>query len=381
MQRVRRQPAGQEQRASFAELFFDLVFVVVVTQLSTLLLHHLTLKGAAETLFLLLVAWWAWIYTTWTTNWFDPDSPVVRAVLLVGMLASMFGAIAIPDAFGDRALLLVGGYVAVQTFRNAFMVIATGRDDPLHAALVRILVWNAWVGAIWLTGALVDDVTRVWVWIVALVLDYAGPLLGHWTPGRGRTQPNEWELEPSHFVERVELFLIIALGESIVATSLTASHLPLTATRLLAVTVGFFITGALWWLYFHQHAERTLSELRAAAGERGRVGRRLSYLHVPLIAGIIVTAVANELVIAHPGRELGGAQLAALVGGPALYLLGSVAFKRWVLRIRSIKRLVATLLVAGVGVLGTVLPALAAWTLVLAILAGVAALEVVEQRG
>jgi low temperature requirement protein LtrA len=377
MDRVRREPSDEDEevRASVVELFFDLVFVLVVTRLSALLIEDLTIAGAARTLFLLLVAWWAWIYTTWATNWFDPETGPVRAVLLLGMLASMFGAIAIPDAFGHLGLLLVGGYVAMQSVRNGFAVLATEADDPLHPALVRIFAWNAWVGLIWLAGALLHGDARVAVWLVALVCDYAGPLVGHWTPGRGRSSPREWEMEPSHFVERLELFVLIALGESIVAAGVTASDLALTAERFAAVAVAFAITVAVWWLYFDFHAEHALTRLRAAADERGRIGRDLSYIHVPLVAGIIVAAVANELVIQHPGDVLAGEQLAMLAGGPALYLLGSVGFKLRVIHFGWGKRLVAMALVAGVAVLGTALPALATWTLVLAVLTGLAVLE------
>ena len=154
---LRRRPGEDEEwRASSIELFFDLVFVLVVTQLSTLLYDDLTIAGAARTAFLLLVAWWAWIYTTWGTNWFDPDRGPVRAVLVFGMVASMLGAAAIPDAFGDRALLLVVGYVGIQSVRNAFMALATGTQDPLHAPLVRSLAWTLWVGAIWLADSMLS---------------------------------------------------------------------------------------------------------------------------------------------------------------------------------------------------------------------------------
>src|SRR3954463_5023117 len=196
MDRVRREPSDEDEevRASVVELFFDLVFVLVVTRLSALLIEDLTIAGAAETLFLLLVAWWAWIYTTWATNWFDPDRGPVRAVLVLGMLASMFGAAAIPDAFGERAMLLVVGYVGIQSVRNAFMVLATDRNDPLHMPFVRIFAWNLWVGAIWFTGALAGHETRTVIWIAALLCDYAGPMLGHWTPRLGRSAPRDWEL-------------------------------------------------------------------------------------------------------------------------------------------------------------------------------------------
>ncbi len=377
---VRRRPDGDDWRASWTELFFDLVFVLVVTQLSSLLEDDLSASGAAQALFLLLVAWWAWIYTTWSTNWFDPDTAPVRAVLIVGMLASMLGAAAIPDAFGERALLLVIGYVAIQSLRNAFMVLATEHDDPLRPSLVRIFVWNAWVGALWLLGALVSKDARIAVWIVALVADYAGPLAGHRTPALGRSDPRDWDLEPSHFSERLMLFLIIALGETIVAAGVTASELDLTAGRLTALVVAFAIAVALWALYFDFHAEGTLARLRGAARDRTVLARDLSYLMVPLVAGIIVSAVASEIVIRTPGRTLDGAELVALGAGPALYLLGSVAFKVRVYRGLWGRRAVGVVLVAAATAAGLALPALATWTLMLAILAWVGVAEARSRR-
>jgi low temperature requirement protein LtrA len=371
----RQHDEGEEARAAFIELFFDLVFVVVITELSALLFGDLSLVGAGKTAFLLLIAWWAWVYTTWMTNWYDPDTPVMRAALMVGMLASMLGTIAIPDAFGDRALLLVIGYVGIQTARNLFVVLATERDDPLYLPVLRILIWNAWVGAIWLTGALVDADARIAVWLLALVADYAGPIAGHWTPGLGRSRPQDWEIEPSHFVERIELFLLIALGESITAVGLTASSLELSASRIAAVTVALGVTAALWWLYFAYHAERTLSRLKEAADERGRMARDLTYLHIPLVAGILVSAVGNAIVIAHPGETPRGASLIALGAGPVIYLLGSVVFKLRVIHHGSRRRLVAALAVAVATLVGTQLPALATWAIVLGILASVAAVE------
>jgi low temperature requirement protein LtrA len=382
MESLRRRPADEDEewRASSAELFFDLVFVLVVTQLSALLLDDLTISGATETLFLLLVGWWAWIYTTWATNWFDPDRGPVRALLALLMLASMLGAAAIPDAFGERALLLVVGYVSIQSLRNAFMVLATDRRDPLHLPLVRIFAWNLWVGAIWFAGAVVDRDARPAVWTVALLCDYAGPLAGHWTPGLGRSDPHEWELEPGHFAERLTLFLMIALGETIVASGLTASQLELTSARLAALVVAFGVALLLWWLYFDFHAERMLGHLKAVTDRRGRLARELSYLLIPLVAGIIVCAVASELVIAHPGDEPGGAELLTLGAGPALYLVGSVIYKMRVFsglwRIRAI----AVALVAGATAIGSALPALATWTLMFTILAGVAVAERIQVR-
>jgi low temperature requirement protein LtrA len=369
----------EERRVTSAELFFDLVFVFVVTQLSALLVHDLTPAGAAKTTFLLLAAWWAWVYTAWATNWFHAEALAVRAILLVAMLAGLLGAISIPEAFGDRAPLLVAGYVGIQALRNAFMAVVADPDDPLYRPFQRILGWTVAVAPLWVAGLFVDGTARAAVWAAALALDYAGPFAGHWLPGLGRSRPSDWRLEPSHFVERLELFLIIALGESIVAAGATASALEPTAGRLAALLVSALMTAAFWWLYFHVHAGRMLERLRAAE-ERGRMGRDLSYLYVLLVAGIIVAAVGNALVIAHPGERLHGAELTALAAGPVLYLLGSVALKIRVLQVRWERRFGAAVLVAAATALGAPLPGLALWAIVLAILVGLAAVEAAEAR-
>jgi low temperature requirement protein LtrA len=376
---IRRLP-DEERRVTSAELFFDLVFVFVVTQLSALLVADLTLSGAAKTAFLLLAAWWAWVYTAWATNWFDASTLVVRVILLVSMIAGLLGAISIPEAFGDRAPLLVAGYVGIQSVRSAFIVLATHRDDPLFRPVQRVLGWTLAVSPLWIAGVLLRGDARMAVWGVALALDYAGPFAGHWMPGLGRSRPSEWHLEPSHFVERLELFLIIALGESIVAAGATTSGLEPTAGRLTAMLVCTLMTAAFWWLYFDVHAGRTLEQLRAAADERGRLGRDISYLYVVLVAGIIVAAVGNELVIAHPGRRLHGAELVALAAGPVLYLLGSVALKIRVLRLRWDRRFATAVLLAAGIALGGRLPSLALWTAVLVVLALLAVVEAIEAR-
>jgi low temperature requirement protein LtrA len=376
---ARRQHSDEEARASFMELFFDLVFVLVITQLSGLLLGEPSLRGAAKMLFLLLVAWWAWIYTTWTTNWFDPDTIPMRFVLLVGMVASMLGAIAIPDAFGERALLLVVGYVGLQVVRNTFVLLATEKSDRLYLPLLRFWRWNARVAVLWLVGAFLDDEARIAVWIVALALDYVGPFVGHWTPGLGRSAAVDWHLIPSHFAERIYLFVILALGESIILTGRTASQLSLTLPRLFALLAAIGITAALWWLYFDYHAHRARQELARAGDERGRLGRDLTYVHVPIIAGIIVAAVGNELVVAHPGDELAGHELVLLAAGPVAYLLGGLLLKLRVVGVLATQRLLAAALVCGAAALGVALPALAVSGIVLGVLVVLAMLETQER--
>jgi low temperature requirement protein LtrA len=373
---VLRQRTGEEQRATFLELFFDLVFVFALTQLSHHLLTHLTVEGVAQTLFLLLVVWWAWIYTTWMTNWFDPDSVPVRLVLLVGMLASLLMATAIPEAFGDRALLFAGGYTALQVIRNAFIVAATEPVERLHVAFRRILAWSSWVGAIWIAGGLLDGEARTAVWVAALVLDYAGPYAGYWTPGLGRTQVSDWELEHAHFAERFQLFIIIVLGESVVVTGASASELDLTASGWLAIAAAFALTACLWWLYFDEVARASIRDFKAAADERGRLGRdAYTYLHIPIVAGILVSAVGVELVIEHPDQSLPAAELAALAAGPVLYMLGHLGFRVRMMHRLAPKRIVAIGAITAVALATSAAPSLLTLALIVAVLAMLAASE------
>jgi low temperature requirement protein LtrA len=294
------------------------------------------------------------------------------------MLASLFGSIAIPDAFGDRAGLFVGGYVGIQLVRNGFMVRATRPSDPLHRPLVRILVWSAWVSVIWVAGASLDGDARTYVWIVALALDYAGPMVGHRAPGLGRSVPTDWHLVPSHFSDRLQLFVMIALGETIVAAGVTAAELEMDATRIAAVVVSFGVSVAFWWLYFDSHAEGATRALQSRETERGQVGRTLSYVHVPIVAGIVVSAVAAELVIAHPSQDLHTNELIALAAGPVLFLAGTVIFKASVLQVRWHQRVIAAVAVVAVVVGGAFAPALATWALVLVVLGGLALYETVD---
>ena len=318
---------GITQPTTNVELFFDLVFVFAVTQLSHQILAHLSVAGVARAAFLLLVVWWAWIYTTWMANWFDPDSPPVQAVLTAVMLGSLLMAAAIPEAFGERGLLFAASYVALQVGRNvaaAWLV----KGHRLRHVFERLVVWSAAAGVLWLAGAALDGDQRFALWIPALALELAAPAAGYWLPGRGRASTSDYDIEAGHFVERCQVFILIALGESIVVTGATASAAGLTSTVVLCLVVAFAETAALWWLYFGVTAERTRETMRTCA-DPGRLARdAYTYLHLPIIAGIIATAVGADLLIAGPHDTLSGVGLAMLLGGPALYLLGESLF-RW----------------------------------------------------
>jgi low temperature requirement protein LtrA len=338
-------PATGERRPTYFELFFDLVYVFAVTQLSHHLLADLTWSGAAETAFLLVAVYWAWNYTTWMANWFDPEVPAVRLVLVFVMLASLLMAVAVPAGFGDHAMLFAASYCALQIARNGFVVAVTpaGRFNRLFQ---QILTWSILSAPLWIGGALAHAPARWALWLAALGLDLVAPLLRYWVPRRGPTPMAEWEIDAGHFAERFQLFVIVVLGESIVLTGATASDVGLTAWAVVALGVAFLSSVAMWWLYFGQATTATVRRMAADAAP-GRVGRdAYTYLHLPIVAGILLTAVGDELVIAHPRDELGTAGAFATLGGPALYLLGLAAFNTRVGRPQPWTRIAAAVALA-----------------------------------
>ena len=323
-----RREVGVEQHATTLELFYDLVFVFAITQVSHLLLNDLSWTGAGQATLVLLVVWWSWNYTTWVTNELDPESIVVRLLLIGLMLASLLMAIAIPDAFGDKALLFAGSYVVIQVGRHLFLTFAAaeaGTNERGRAA--RILIWFVAAGVLWIAGALADGEARTVFWLAALAVDYAAPLVTFWLPGVPSLTPDAWEVGSEHFAERFQLFIIIALGETIVITGATTAQHELTTATIVAFSLAFLITAALWWLYFNLVAAIAQRRLAEAVNRTVLARDAYTYLHVVIVAGILLTAVGDELVIAHPTDELGDAELAAVVSGPALYLLSLVLLR------------------------------------------------------
>jgi low temperature requirement protein LtrA len=364
-----------EQRATFFELFFDLVYVFAVTQLSHYLLDDITWAGAAKTAFMLVALYWAWNYTTWMTNWFDPDTVPVRLVLVFVMLASLLMAVAIPQGFGDYALLFACAYSGLQIGRNTFVVAVTPRGE-FNQNFRQILAWSLLSAPLWVAGGVVDSEALRWVlWLGALGLDLAAPLLTYWVPGAGSTPMSKWQIEGAHFGERFQLFVIIALGESIVVTGATTSELSLGIARLSAFGVAFLMTAAFWWLYFSYVAAIAQRRLELATERTTMARDGYTFLHVVLVAGIIVSAVGDEIVIAHPTETLHTADLVAVVAGPVIYLVGHVLFRQVMAGSMSGKRVAGVVACVGVGFLGLVIPALAVATLLLLVLVAIIAAE------
>jgi len=360
-------------RVTFVELFFDLVFVFAVTQLSHTLVENLTLLGALQTLFLLLAVWWVWMYTCWFTNWVDPDRPSVRALIFVLMLAGLLLSASLPHAFDGEALLFASAYVFSQVVRSAFMLWATHGHDHLNFNnFRRIICWQVVSGVFWLAGGFSVGATRVILWAIAFGIEFVGPYAGFHVPGLGRSGTSDWRVDGAHMAERSALFVIIALGESILVTGSTAASLPSTTAGVCAFLVAFVGTVAMWWIYFNIGAERGSHQI-AHSDDPGRVARAVyTYFHIPIVAGIVVCAVADEITIAHPGGHMDVATATALLGGPALYLAGNLLFKRASAQYYPLSHLVGLgllLLLAPLAVSMTSLALGAATTVVLIIVA------------
>jgi low temperature requirement protein LtrA len=316
-------------RVTFVELFFDLVFVFAVTQLSHTLVEHLTLIGALQTLFLLLAVWWVWMYTCWFTNWVDPDRPPVRALIFVLMLAGLLLSASLPHAFDGEALLFASAYVFSQLVRSAFMLWAShGHDDLNFKNFRRIISWQMAAAVFWLAGGFCGGATRVLLWVTALGIECVGPYAGFYVPGLGRSGTIDWRVDGAHMAERSALFVIIALGESILVTGATAAAQPATSANIGAFVCAFVGSVAMWWIYFNIGAERGSHQI-AHSDDPGRVARAVyTYFHIPIVAGIVVCAVADEITIKHAVGHMELSAAATLLGGPALYLAGNILFKR-----------------------------------------------------
>ena len=342
----------RDHQVSSMELFFDLVFVFAITQLSHLFSERLDVRGALQTALLLLALWWAWVDTAWLTNWLDPDRRPVRVMLVGTMVATLIVAVALPEAFGERGLVFAVAFVAMQVGRTAFAVVGTRQDPGLHRNFQRILAWKAASGLLWLAGGLMSGPPRTICWVAAVTMDSLGPAFGFVTPGLGRSITRDWHISGEHLAERCKLFLIIALGESILVTGGTFGQLDITPATLAAFVVAFLGSVALWWVYFDVSFDAA-EERFASSSDPGRLGRfAYTYLHIPMVAGIIVTAVGDELVIAHPFGYATPDTVATVLGGPALFLAGHLLFKRAVFDVWSIPRLAAIMALAVLALIG-----------------------------
>lgn len=315
------QTIAAERRTSAVELLWDLVFVFAVTQATSLLSQSLTWSGLGRSMLVLALMWWAWSAFVWVANAYDEDAAPMRTTLLVATVLVFLTGVATPHAFGDRATLFAATYAGVRVLHLALYADASRRGNASAAAIAGFTVTVLIGLALLLAGSFLGGWKRDALWVAAVAIDYAGPGL----VTRGRLRELQ-QVATAHFAERYALFMLICLGESVVDVGLSASGHALDAATVAAAGFGVAITLALWWTYFEPYARLAELRLREHREPVLAASDAYSYLHLPLVAGVIVFAAGARHVIGDAGATLADAARLAFLGGLALYVLAHAAF-------------------------------------------------------
>ncbi|HEX4187462.1 MAG TPA: low temperature requirement protein A [Solirubrobacteraceae bacterium] len=334
----------ESERVTPLELFFDLVFVLALTQCTRLIAGRLTWEAGLEGLLVLGMLWWSWVGYAWLTSTVDPEEGSVRLVMFAAMAAFLVAALCVPQAFAGKALLFACAYIVVRAAHIALYLLASREDPELRHAVTGLAASSAVGAGLLVVAAFTGGGVQLGIWGLALLLDTAGPFLAG---GEG------WTLVPGHFVERHGAIVIIALGESIVAIG-AGDRVGFGAGVVAAAILGVTVAAAMWWVYFDvvaPVAARRLAQ-QPEGRERNEMARdSYSYLHFPMIAGIVLVAVGMEQTLAHVGRPLGDVASTAMLGGAALYLLALVAFRYRNIHTLNPQRLLCASLLLGLLVL------------------------------
>jgi low temperature requirement protein LtrA len=364
-----------EQRTSPVELFWDLVFVFAITQVSTLLSHDLTWPGFGQAMLVLALVWWAWSAFVWVINAHDPDQPAVRGVLFLAMGLAFLVALAVPEAWGEEATFFALAYTGVRLLHLGLYTDASRRGNASFAAIAGFALATAVGMGLLIAGARAEHGTRAVLWTAAVLIDYAGPAWLTRERLRGIQQ-----VAVAHFAERYSLFIIICLGESIVAIGVGAAEHELDAELVAGVVLALLVTIGLWWTYFDRVAAEAEEALRTHEEPVLAGADAYSYLHLLLVTGIIVFAVGAKAAVAHVTDPLSDGARLALCGGVALYLLGHTAFGLRLVGVFSRWKVLAALACLAVYAVTGDVPAWVSAGLLAAILAALIAQETVHAR-
>jgi low temperature requirement protein LtrA len=368
---------GEDERVTPLELFFDLVFVLAITQCTALMAHEDSWEGIVKALLVLGILWWAWVGYAWLTSVVDPEEGAVRLVIFAAMAALLVASLCVPTAFDRGAGVFAGAYAIVR-FAHIGLFVLASRDDPALRSSVLGLAGSTAVGVgLIAAAAFFDGAAQGGLWALAMLLDLGGPYF-FGTEG--------WKLVPQHFAERHGLIIIIAIGESIVAIGAGAQH-DVDAGVVTAAVVGTALAAALWWLYFDVVAlvaARRLSNAKPGREQNAVARDSFSYLHLPMVAGIVLIALGVKKTLGHVGDELNSVAATALLGGAALYLLAHVAFRWRNVHRFSLQRVIAAGVCAALVPVALEVPALVTLSLLAGVLAALVAYERVrfaELRG
>ena len=331
---------------SYSELLFDLIYVFSVTQLSHYLLHNLTWEGLLKETILWFAVWMLWQHTIWVTNWFNPDTRPIRILLFISMLVGLVMAAAIPYAFTYRGLIFAVCYVLIQAGRTLYIIGVLG-DHHLAANFKRIMGWFCISAVFWITGAILQGEWQILLWIIAAICDYTAPMHGFALPRLGRSDSSkEWTIEGHHLVERCQLFVIIAFGETLLMTGASLSEVEeWTPLVIISAVISFIGSLAMWWVYFDVSSEagsRKIQEVK----DPGKLGLIYNAIHIVLVGVLIICAVGDELIVAHPEQEMRAEVVFVLIIGPIVYILANSIYKYVTCRMLPLSHIIAVIALA-----------------------------------
>jgi low temperature requirement protein LtrA len=366
-------PPDTEQRVTPLELFFDLVFVFAITQVTALLAADPTWGGLLRGLLLLGALWWAWAAYAWLTNTLNPEEGAVRIAMFAAMAAMLIAALAVPEAFDEHGVIFGVAYFVVRAMHLALYALAGRGDRDLLSAVLRFTPTSMISAVLIITAGFLDDGPRIALWVIGLAIDFGGPL---WGRGAG------WRLSPGHFAERHGLIIIIALGESIVAIGVGAGAIELTMGVIAAALLAIVVVAAVWWTYFDWVAIVAEQQLRQRTGTRQNTLARdlYSYLHFPMVAGIVLFALSLKKTLDDFDRHLDAVPATALCGGLALYLVAHVLFRYRLSRTIGRGRPIAALALLALWPVAGEIPALVGLASVAAVFVALIAYEAIRYR-
>jgi low temperature requirement protein LtrA len=370
---VNQHPVETEHPVAPLELFFDLVFVFGFTQVTTLLSGNPTWTGLAHALLILTALWWAWAAFAWLTNTIDPRDGIALWAVLAAMGAMFVAALAVPEAFGDEGVVFGVSFLVVTVMQVTLYALAARGSRELLEAILRVVPWVLGGSTLILAAGFANDGLRVALWVAAIAVGFVGP---------GLVGVRGWRVEPAHFVERHGLIVIIAIGESLVAIGLGARGTRLDTGVIVAALLGLLVATSFWLAYFDFFQIRGRQLLSDRAGEERIAFARdvYTYLHLPMVVGVILFAFAMKVTLAHLGDELGTLEAVALCGGPALYLFAYVGLRFRVSRTFGRGRLAAAIACTLLIPVAVVVPALAALALVAGVWVALHAYELIWWR-
>ncbi|SCE67188.1 Low temperature requirement protein LtrA [Micromonospora coriariae] len=369
---------GEPQRATYVELFFDVIFVFALTRLSHTLFSDLTWSGALHTVILLSAFWWVWVMTAWTTNRLNPAQPAIQLVIIPIMLGTLIMAGAVPRAFGENGMIFAAAYVIIQVGRASFVTVALhGREVAIGS--LQQLIWFSFSGVLWIAGALTEGGARLVLWILAAGLGYAMTSLEFRLPKLGPARITTQKVGAEHLAERYQQFMIIAFGETILAAGGQFATLGFDQERVIAFVLTFAITTLLWRIYFYR-AGLLLPAVIAASTTPAVFSRSASYAHLLMAGGIVLTSVGDEIIITHPFADANLVWSAVILCGPAIYLAGRARLDYLSFSRVALSRVIGLLLLVVLAPVVAFLPPILIAVVAVIILTAIAASDAVSWR-